>query len=139
MTQQTMPSQTAAKPNFYTLSNRKTSITYLRANEAAHTPPKFEYQGIHGKHTFGKDSIRSVVSDLGELVSVTVETGIDEATSLTLLLPEMNVVPDQEQNVDTVAIETKHYAGFLVPMPGILETFQRAEFLHGTAKLQPGM
>jgi hypothetical protein len=77
--------------NFFELSHARSTITYTPSNIAG--KPLLTYNDGRTARTFTGDEVRIQKSELGNLVSVTLEMGIEgPAHLLTLVLPEVRVL-----------------------------------------------
>ncbi len=99
----------------------------------------FSYQGSGGNGTFTGDAIRSQTSELGTLLTVTLQiiqvTG--EEIKLTILLPAVNLTgaPESGVTIETLAILTKSIDITTGPSPtGQTQTYQVYQ-LEGTVTL----
>jgi hypothetical protein len=100
-----MAQHTLVEPNQYELSGDDTSITYSMSGVDG--KPTLTYSGARGEHNFAGDEIRTLDSDLGTEVSVTLEDIADlHLITLTLLIPEMWIAPRAGEEVRTIAILT---------------------------------
>lgn len=125
------------EPNLYELQGDDTEITYSTSSFAG--PPQLSYRGP-GFSTdqrldliFSGDEIRVQEHEIGQLVTVTLETVPDSNTwTLTLPIPEFRLDGNESQ-CSTVAIVTTHLGSIAPPtLTGQLQTFQALR-LSGTA------
>lgn len=71
--------------------------------------PHLSYQDPNQMLAFTGDEIRSVETDLGTVVSVTIRRTVDAgSTSFSLLVPRVNVVAGQSAEIRTEGITTIH-------------------------------
>jgi hypothetical protein len=71
--------------------------------------PRFDYQDAAQTLHFVGDEIRTVATEIGTLVTVTICTTIDSgSTTFTLLVPTVNLGPSKESPIDTIGITTIH-------------------------------
>jgi hypothetical protein len=129
-----MTTQQQAQPNHFVLAGHGTDITYDTSSITG--KPLFTYSSGNNQQSFSGDEIRSVESELGTLVTVTIRKTIDTgSTTLTLLVPHVNLV-NNESHIKTEAVITAHH--FFASNPslvkGQLETYQTIS-LHGKASL----
>ena len=100
-------SQAAQAPNLYQLSGKHLNITY--STTGIDGKPHFSYQDLQQTLSFTGDQIRSVVTEIGTLVSVTIRLTVDTGgTTFSLLLPRVNIPGEQSVPVETVGITTLH-------------------------------
>lgn len=100
-------SQAAQTPNLYQLSGKHLNITY--STTGIDGKPHFSYQDLQQTLSFTGDQIRSVVTEIGTLVSVTIRMTVDTGgTTFSLLLPRVNIPGEQSVPVETVGITTLH-------------------------------
>ena len=100
-------SQAAQTPNLYQLSGKHLNITY--STNGIDGKPHFSYQDLQQTLSFTGDQIRSVVTEIGTLVSVTIRMTVDTGgTTFSLLLPRVNIPGEQTVPVETVGITTLH-------------------------------
>jgi hypothetical protein len=103
MTQTREPTQ-PTEPNLYELSCGSTTLTY--STSGIDGRPQLSYTAGDRCSAFSGDQIRVTETELGRLVSVTLETVPDlHVVTLTLLLPQVNL-EDRESRIRTEAITT---------------------------------
>jgi len=121
--------------NVFELNNENVRITYSSQGNAGQ--PFLTYQDPDMDKSFPAAEIRSLVTEIGELVTVTLFMGIDQGTRmLTLLVPTVTVAAaDQPVAVKTKAIVTRFPKVVGSNLPGPVETY-RVESLHGTAQFE---
>jgi hypothetical protein len=130
------PRPAREQPNHFVLSGGEMMINYGSTSETGR--PVFSYQGPHGDRNFEGDEIE--VADggsLGQLVTVLVAQRPDaDVTRLTLLLPEINLLPDEPTPLTTLAILTTHLTTIAGPalIRGALQKYE-AVTVEGTADL----
>jgi hypothetical protein len=96
-----------AEPNFYVLSGKHIHITY--STTSIDGKPRFDYQDQHQTLNFSGDEIRSVQTEVGTLVSVTIRLTVDTGgTTFSILLPRVNIPGEQTMPIRTVGITTLH-------------------------------
>ncbi|WP_392533257.1 hypothetical protein [Nostoc sp. C117] len=94
-------------PNLYNLSGRnhagnKIKVTYSTSSITA--KPLFSYQDQQQTLNFSGDEIRTAESEIGTLVTVTIQRTVDTgSTTFSLLIPRVNL----GQNYKSAPIETK--------------------------------
>ena len=90
------------EPNLYTLSGKHIHITYSTSGFDA--KPHFNYQDPQQTLNFSGDEIRSVETDVGTIVSVTIRLTVDTGGStFSVLLPHVNIPGEQSVPIRTVA------------------------------------
>jgi hypothetical protein len=122
--------QTAQTPNLYQLSGKHLNITY--STSGIDGKPHFSYQDLQQTLNFRGDEIRSVETEVGTLVSVTIRMTVDTGgTTFSILLPHINIPGEQSVPVQTVGITTLHRFS---PVPvGGQRDFYTVTRLHGSA------
>lgn len=124
------PNQATQPPNLYQLSGKHLNITY--STSGIDGKPHFSYQDLQQTLSFTGDQIRSVETEIGTLVSVTIRMTVDTGGStFSLLLPRVNIPGEQSVPVQTVGITTLHRFSIL-PINGQLD-FYTVTRLHGSA------
>src|SRR5262245_36565408 len=94
-------------PNMFSLSGRDLHITYATSSRDGR--PQFTYQDHTRTLHFSGDEIRSVQTDLGRVVSVSIRPTIDAgSTTFSLLVPRITLVGEAAVPVQTVGITTLH-------------------------------
>ena len=94
-------------PDFYQLHGDQLHISY--STTSFDGKPRFDYQDATQTHTFEGDQIRTVTTELGTLVTVTICMTIDRgSTTFTLLVPTVNLGSSQQVPIDTQGITTIH-------------------------------
>jgi hypothetical protein len=129
--QNAMPTVT---PNLYHLSGHHLHVTYSPAGIDGR--PTMTYQDAHQSKSFKGEDIRTVESDLGTLVSVTLRMTPDVgSTTLSVIIPRIRITPVSIAHVRTECITTVHSTPFAPPqsIQGQLDTYTVTS-LHGTAQ-----
>lgn len=100
-------------PNLYQLEGDGIQITYTLSNIAGQ--PEFNYQDENGNSlNFTGNQIRTEQSMLGVLVTVFLLQTVDQgSTTLTLLLPGVNLANTTRQDIQTAAIVTSNLFSIL--------------------------
>ncbi len=122
------------QPNHFELAGHGTEIVYDTSSISGR--PQLNYTSGTSQQSFSGDEIRSLESELGTLVTVTIRKTVDTgSTTLTLLIPHVNLV-NNESHIKTEAIITTHHFFAANPslVKGQLETYQTIS-LHGKASL----
>lgn len=122
-----------AEPNLFELHGHETHITYSTTSVAG--KPQLVYRNNEQSYSFSGDEIRTQDSELGTLVSVSLVKTIDQgSTSLTLVVPSVNLAGAQQQHIKTLAIVTKHVVGVQPLQKGARELYHEVS-LEGKAEL----
>jgi hypothetical protein len=122
--------QATQPPNLYQLSGKHLNITY--STSGIDGKPHFSYQDLQQALNFTGDQIRSVETEIGTLVTVTIRMTVDTGgTSFSLLLPRVNIPGEQSVPIQTIGITTLHRFSVL-PINGQLD-FYTVTNLHGSA------
>lgn len=117
-------------PNLYQLSGKHLDITY--STSGIDGKPHFSYQDLQQTLSFSGDQIRSVETEIGTLVSVTIRLTVDTGgTSFSLVLPHVNIPGEQSVPIQTFGITTLHRFSIL-PITGQRD-FYTVTRLHGSA------
>lgn len=130
-----MAQKTLVAPNIYEVSGEDTQITY--STTSIDGSPRFSYDGPKGEYSFSGDEIRTLDSELGTEVTVTLEDVADlHLVTLTLLLPEMWVAPRTGQEFRTIAIYTtkEEPVTYKAGLPAVREIYATVN-LSGEGKL----
>lgn len=123
-------SPNAQAPNLYQLSGKQLNITY--STSGIDGKPHFSYQDLQHTLSFSGDQIRSVETEIGTLVSVTIRMTVDTGgTTFSLMLPRVNIPGEQSVPIQTDGITTLHRFSIL-PISGQLD-FYTVTRLHGSA------
>lgn len=94
-------------PNLYMLHGNGLHVTY--STTSLDGTPHFDYHDIHNVKAFVGDEIRTEKTEIGTLVSVTIEPTVDGgSTSFSLLLPTVNLVNTDSAPINTIGITTRH-------------------------------
>jgi hypothetical protein len=124
------------QPNLFELTGEYAQIlTYSTTSITGQ--PQFFYRDQQREFTFTGDEIRSLDSEIGMLITVTLEVIPDLHTlTLTLLLPQINLDEGNESAFSTLAILTTHRTSIGGPrlVKGPLQTYEVVA-LEGTARL----
>ncbi|HEX6405183.1 MAG TPA: hypothetical protein VF003_18820 [Pseudonocardiaceae bacterium] len=92
-------------PDLYSLHGDQLRITY--STTSFDGKPRFDYQDATQIHSFEGDQIRTVTTEIGMLVTVTLCRSIDRgSTTFTLLVPTVNLGSSQQAPIDTMGITT---------------------------------
>ena len=122
-------------PNAYHLHAKHLSISYSTTGFAG--KPSFEYHDVQQTLIFTEDQIRTVTSDIGTLVTVTIRRTVDSgSTSFTLLVPNVNVTgPHLQVHITTEGITTLHRFSIVPALNQGQTEFYTVTKLTGTAEI----
>lgn len=94
-------------PNLYSLHGRHLHISY--STTGIDGKPHFTYQDTQQSLHFVGDQIRTVPTEIGTLVTVTIQLTVDSgSTSFTLLVPSVNLNQTHQTPITTHGITTLH-------------------------------
>jgi hypothetical protein len=98
-----------ATPNRYQLSGGGIVVNYTTTSLTG--DPQFQYHhGTVAKSFVGASEIQAIETQLGTVVSVTILLTVDSgSTSFSVLIPRINLAPDQRSAVNTEGITTTHH------------------------------
>jgi hypothetical protein len=101
------PVPAASPPNLYELAGKTLRITYSTTGFDGR--PHFTYQDANRTRNFAGNQIRTVPTELGTLVSVTLSMTVDAgSTSFSILVPNVNLGAALEAPIRTDGIITRH-------------------------------
>jgi len=125
------PNQPAVQtPNQYDLSGKHLHVTY--STSGIDGKPHFSYQDLQQTLSFSGDEIRSIETEIGTLVSVTIRMTVDTGgTTFIVLLPHVNIPGEQSVPIQTFGITTLHKFS-IVPASGQRDFYTTAR-LKGVA------
>jgi hypothetical protein len=113
------------------ICHRDTDIHIVYSTTSITGKPIFNYTDSEGTHNFTGDEIRTLKTEIGTMVTVTLLRTIDVGgTDMTLLVPAINIV-GSAQEFKTIAIRT-NYAGPIHPITKVLQSYEVID-LQGTA------
>jgi hypothetical protein len=102
------------QPNLYDLSGDGIHITYTFYPLAG--PPQFHYHDTKQSHLFKDKEIRTVNTEIGTLVSVSIHLTPDSgSTSFTVLIPTVGLGQSYAQPITTIGITTLHKINIVGP------------------------
>ena len=121
-------------PNLYQLHGHHLHITY--STSSIDGKPRFQYHDPFQTLQFSGDQIRTLDSEIGTLVTVTIRLTPDfGSTSFTLMVPQVHLDQSSESNVKTFGVTTLHRFSIAPQLDmGQTEHYTVAE-LSGTASL----
>jgi hypothetical protein len=121
------------QPNAFQLHGADLQVTY--ATSSFQGPPELSYTGPTGEVRFSGDEIRAAPSELGTEVTVTLASIADGGTTtLTILIPWIQLGEEGHESFDTIAIETVNRTSIAGPPPGAEQTYAVSQ-LSGEARL----
>lgn len=112
------------KPNLYDLQGDDVEISFSASSFGG--DPLFQYRRAGRLSSFQGDQIRMVATEIGSLVTVTIEADPDlHSITLTLLLPDINLREGHASAMMTEAILTAHRASIGGPqrLEGQLQSY----------------
>jgi hypothetical protein len=130
--------QQSGEPNLsYEFTGDGIQITYIPSND--HDQPELDYQDSQENRTFGGNEVSSEKRIFGTQLTVLLKEinfpDYGSRTTLTLLLPDINLGRTTEQHFKTLAIRTVDtFSGFSGVPFGARQTY-RVYNLEGTARL----
>jgi hypothetical protein len=125
----------AGTPNAYQLQGPQLSIGYFTGVASGLGP--FFYQDAHQTVVFQESEIRTVASELGTLVTVTIRRVIEfGSTTFTLLVPNVTLNGLGPVTISTVGITTLHRLLVFPGLHGQTELYTVSS-LTGTASFIP--
>jgi hypothetical protein len=102
-----MPQIQMVEPNLFVLSGENINVTY--STTGIDGIPHFNYQDVQQTRDFSGDEIRSVETEVGTLVSVTIRLTVDTGgTTFSILLPRVNIPGEVSVPIQTIGITTIH-------------------------------
>jgi hypothetical protein len=121
-------------PNVYQLAGDGIQITYTVNNSNGQA--QLDYQDAQGSRTFTGNQVNSQQSPLGTLVTVFLLRTVDAgSTTLTLVVPGVNLGTTTEQPIETFAVVTNNLFSILeMHKPRQTQVYQVSS-LQGTAGL----
>jgi hypothetical protein len=106
-----------------------THVTYSTTSITG--KPIFNYTDLKGTHNFTGDEIRTLKTEIGTMVTVTLKLTVDTGNvTLTILVPDFKL-EGSAQEFKTIAIRTTKRTSFL-PIKGALDSYEVIR-LQGTA------
>jgi hypothetical protein len=109
------------RPNLYQVHGKQLFITY--STTSLDGKPRFLYRDPHQTLSFEGDAIRSITSELGTEVTVTIHMTVDTgSTSFTLLVPNVNLGQSDHTPISTIGVTTIHHVFFSNPALSLGQT-----------------
>jgi hypothetical protein len=112
------------QPNEYTLKGGGITIAYVTNGFLGH--PTLSYKDHHQALHFKGPEIRVLPTEIGALVSVTLNMTIDAgSTSFSFLIPVIELADrNAEQKFETVGVRTDHKTALVLPATGLRESYE---------------
>ncbi|MDQ1470741.1 MAG: hypothetical protein QOJ99_2221 [Bryobacterales bacterium] len=124
---------TAVMPNLYQVQNNQLHISY--STSGIDGKPHFHYQNASHSLNFSGEQIHAESTDIGTLVSVRIRLTVDSgSTSFSLLVPTVNLQPNQTAPIQTIGITTVHRFSILPALNAGQTELYSVEALSGTAQ-----
>jgi len=124
--------QTAADPNLFELQGHDVTVTYSTSSITGE--PLFDYKDRSREISRRGDEIRRVETEIGALVTITLQLTVDAgSTDFTVLIPRIKLPVSNEAQIATVGITTENRTAFLPLRSGQLQTYATVK-LKGTAR-----
>jgi hypothetical protein len=102
-----MPDDKGSAPNLYNLRGKDVHVVY--STSGIDGRPHFEYQDAAQTLQFTGDDIRTVKTDIGTLVTVSIRRTVDTGyTSFSVLLPEVNLADGTQCPIGAEGIRIVH-------------------------------
>jgi hypothetical protein len=121
---------TVNQPNLFELSGDGIQVTY--STTSFDGKARFDYHDAQQSKVFVGDQIRTLQTEIGTLVSVTIRMTVDAgSTSFSLLIPTVNLRVSNSAQVHTIGITTLHKLSIVGGLQGQTETYT-VHPLHGT-------
>ena len=102
-----MPSPSTTIPNLYRLHGHHLHITY--STSGIDGKPHFQYHDPFQTLQFSGAEIRTLASEIGTLVTVTIRLTVDTgSTSFTLVVPQVNLDQSNHAHITTFGVTALH-------------------------------
>ena len=122
------------EPNHYQVSGKHLHVSY--ATTGIDGKPKFTYQDLHQTLSFSGEEIRSVQTDVGTSVSVTIRLTVDTGgTTFTLLIPRVSIPGEQSVPIQTIGITTVHKFS-VIPIIGQRDLYHTTHLTGNAARIR---
>ena len=127
-----MPGPAPNKPDLYQVHGGGLHITY--STSGIDGKPHFTYHDAFQTKTFTGTEIRTVSTEIGTLVTVTIRLTVDSgSTSFTLMVPNVNLPASNTAAIETFGVTTFHRFSIVPALNlGQTETYTVTQ-LSGTA------
>ena len=121
-------------PNLYQLSGEDGSEIFYSTTSIS-GQPELSYQGPLGENAFSGELIDRLDTALGTEVTVVMRREMDgDTTTLTLIVPPVDLGGEPSLQIDTFAVVTTQSGGFDGPAPGQLSSYASTRYV-GPAKI----
>lgn len=121
-------------PNLYKLQGNQLSVSY--ASSGIDGKPHLSYHDTHHSLQFSGDQIRIVATEIGTLVTVTIQLTVDSgSTTFSLLVPTVNLDKTHQAHIVTEGITTLHRFSVIPALNQGQTEFYTVTKLTGTAQL----
>jgi hypothetical protein len=128
-----MAQKQSVDPNRYELSGKLINIDYVTSGVDA--KPHFAYQDQQQTLEFSGEQIRSIETEVGTLISVTIRLTVDTGgTTFSILLPRVNIPGEQTVPVHTIGITTIHKSP-IVPVTGQRDVYTVTHLTGGASRI----
>jgi hypothetical protein len=118
-------------PNLFELAGDGISVSYATTSFGG--KPVLSYHDTFQSKSFIGDQIRTVETEIGTLVTVTIFLTVDSgSTTFTILIPVVNLRLSDSAQISTYGLTTLHRFSIIGPPPGQAESYT-AHRLYGTA------
>ena len=120
-------------PNLYELNGKHLHIIY--STSSIDGRPHLTYQDAHQTLTFKGDDIRTVPTEIGKLVTVSLRRTVDSgSTSFTILVPDVTLDQTNLAHVSTEGLTTLHRFSVVPAFNNGQKELYTVTPLHGTAR-----
>jgi hypothetical protein len=129
--QQLVNPPTLKTPNLFELAGDGISVSYSTTSFGG--KPVLSYHDAFQSKSFVGDQIRTVETEIGTLVTVTIFLTVDSgSTTFTILIPAVNLRTSDSVQISTFGITTLHRFSIIGPPQGQTESYTTHR-LSGTA------
>jgi hypothetical protein len=128
------PTPIPTTPNLFTLQGHHLQVTYSPTSFDG--KPNLQYHDPFQALQFSGEEIRTLASEIGTLVTVTIRRTVDAgSTSFTLVVPQVNLDPSKRAQITAFGITTVHRFS-VIPVLNLGQTdLYTVTELSGTAAL----
>ena len=114
---------TKKAPNLYELSGEGIAVTY--STTSIDGKPRFTVKKGRQTLSFSGDEITSLGTNIGTLVSIVIAKTVDKGfTSLSVLLPAIQLTDSKKQSFRTIGITTVTATTIAGPVKGVQQTYK---------------
>jgi len=114
---------TKKAPNLYELSGEGIAVTY--STTSIDGKPRFTVKKGRQTLSFSGDEITSLGTNIGTLVSIVITKTVDKGfTSLSVLLPAIQLTDSKKQSFRTIGITTVTATTIAGPVKGVQQTYK---------------